>query len=277
MACGSILFSLESELTTDIYLHFLDFIAQRASFPKLRKLILGLQDDVFNLSASLAKISHLHVTRDVVGTGVSRMVVTEIEYLFSVCRSIFDLLQEIATALWETIELYDTSVEKRPLKEKFSKMVLFKDKRSTQDEISERFGLPQPLAAYYMRNADFFLTLRDFRDNIIHRGSKVQTIFSSESGFLIQQSLRPFSSMKIWRDDEKKNDLVPLLPALGIVVHKTLLACEDFCSTIEQVIQFPPPIAPGMRFFMRGYFNEILSATLCDAANRLTNHSTEPA
>ena len=43
-----------------------------------------------NLSASLAKIRLLHRTRKEHKTGVSRMVATEIEYLHSVCRSIFD-------------------------------------------------------------------------------------------------------------------------------------------------------------------------------------------
>jgi hypothetical protein len=253
----------------------LDFIAQRASFSELQKPILGLRDDVFNLSASLAKISHLHATRDIVGLGVSRMAVTEIEYLFSVCRSVFDLLQEIACALWETIKLHDSSIVKKPLKETFSKMVFFQGRSSTEKELIERFGLPQPLATYYVRNAEFFMTLREFRDNIIHRGSQVQTIFSSETGFLIRQSLKPFSDMAIWSEEEKQpNDLVPLLPALCVVVQKTLSACEDFSSTLEQLIQFPPQIAPNMRFFMRSYFNEMFSTALRDANNRLTNHSS---
>ena len=271
-------FSVEPESSVDIYLHFLDFIAQRASFPELQKAICGLQDDVFNLSASLAKVLHLHTARDVVGTGVSRMVVTEVEYLFSVCKSIYDLLQEIASSLWETIHLHDSSVRKKPLKETFSKMVLFKGRESTQQELSERFGLPQPLAAYCPRNAKFFMSLRDIRDSIVHRGSQIQTIFSSDTGFLIQRSLKPFSDMEIWRDEERhSNDLVPLFPALGVVIHNTLSACEDFSSTIEQVIQFPPPVVPGMKLFMRGYFNGLFSATLRDATSRLTNHSTEPA
>lgn len=273
----SFYFSAEPESPTDICFHFLDFIAQRASFSELQKPILGLRDDVFNLSASLAKISHLHTTRDIVGLGVSRMAVTEIEYLFSVCRSVFDLLQEIASALWETIKLHEASVNKKPLKETFSKMVLFQGRAATEKELIERFGLPQPLAAYYVRNTEFFMTLREFRDNIIHRGSQVQTIFSSETGFLIQHSLKPFSDMAIWSEAEKQpNDLVPLFPALCVVVHKTLSACEDFSSTIEQLIQFPPQIAPNMRFFMRGYFNEMFSAALHDANSRLTNHSTGP-
>lgn len=274
----SFYFAAEPESSTDICFHFLDFIAQRASFPELQKPILGLQDDVFNLSASLAKISHLHATQDTVGAGLSRMAVTEIEYLFSVCRSVFDLLQEIASTLWETIELHDPSIIKKPLKETFSKMILFQGRASTENELIERFGLPQPLAAYYVRNAEFFMTLREFRDNVIHRGSQVQTIFSSKNGFLIQHSLKPFSDMAIWSEEEKQpNDLVPLFPALCVVVHKTLSVCEDFSSTIEQIIQFPPQIAPNMRFFMRGYFNEIFSAALYDANSRITNHSAEPA
>lgn len=271
-------FAVEPESPTDICFHFLDFIAQRANFSTVNKPILGLRDDVFNLSASLAKISHLHTTRDVVGTGVSRMVVTEVEYLFSVCRSIFDLLQEIACALWETISLNDSSVKKKPLKETFSKMVNFQGRTSTEKELIERFGFPQSLAAYYVRNAEFFLTLREFRDNIVHRGSQVQTIFSSDSGFLVQHSLKPFSTMRIWSDDEKHpNDLVPLLPALGVVIHKTLSACEDFSSTIEQIIKFPEPIVPNMKFFMRGYFNETFSSTLQDAYVRLASHSNNKA
>lgn len=176
----SFYFAAEPELPTDICFHFLDFIAQRASFSELRKPILGLRDDVFNLSASLGKISHLHATKDIVGPGVSRMVATEIEYLFSICRSVFDLLQEIACVLWKTIKFYDPSVRKKPLKETFSKMVLFQGRVSTENELLERFGLPQPLAAYYVRNAEFFMTLREFRDNVIHRGSPSKRFFQAK-------------------------------------------------------------------------------------------------
>ena len=210
------------------------------------------------------------------GIGVSRMVVTEVEYLFSVCRSIYDLLQEIASALWENILLHDSSVNKKSLKKKFSEMIEFKGRKSTQEELSERFGLPQSLVDYYMRNAKFFMTLRDFRNNIVHHGSQVQSIFSVDTGFFIQHSLKPFSNMDIWRDEERQaNNLVPLIPALSVVIHNTLSACEDFTSTIEKVIQFPPPIVPGMRFFMRGSFNQMFSAALRDANNRVTKHSTE--
>ena len=267
-------FSAEPQSSDDLNFHFLDFIAQRASYPELKMPIIGLQDDVFNLSASLAKILHFHETRNVIGTGVSRMVVTEVEYLFSICRSMFDLLQEIAYKLWESIQLSDPAVKKKSIKKSFADMVRFEGREATAEELVRRFGLPEPMAAYYMRNAKFFLALRNFRDNLAHRGSQVQTIFPSEAGFLIQHSLMPFSEMDIWREDEKhKNDLVPLLPALGVIVHSTLAACDDFSATIEKICLFPPPIVPNMRFYMRGYFNAVLSSSLRDASSRLSTQS----
>jgi hypothetical protein len=269
-------FSSAPEAVHDIYFHFLDFIAQRASFDSIQKPILGLRDDIFNLSASIAKIAHLHATRDALKTGVSRMVITEVEYIFSVCKSIFDLLQEIICVLWHSTRLLDIAVEKKPLKETFAKTILHGGRVSTAEELRSRFGLPASVSDFYVRHAEFFMTLRDFRNNIIHRGSQFQTIYSAESGFLVNDSIRPFSSMKIWREEEKDpNGLAPLVPALGVVIRNTLAACEDFSLTVQQVIQFPPPIAPGMKFYMRSYFNEAFSAVLEDANERVIR--TQPS
>ncbi|MEX8518385.1 MAG: hypothetical protein AB3X44_07710 [Leptothrix sp. (in: b-proteobacteria)] len=257
------------ESTTDLSFHFLDFIAQRASFPEAQKAISGLRDDVFNLSASLAKVSHLHKTRESLSRGESRMIATEVEYLFATCKSMFDLLQELICAIWNTVKLLDVAIQKKPLKETFSKIILYQGRASTAEELTERFGLPPPLAAYYVRQSDFFLSLREFRDNIIHRGSQVPTIFSGESDFLVQESTRPFSAFGVWRDDERsENSLVPLMPALGVVVQRTLAACNDFTTTVEQTIAFPSPIVPNMKLFMRGYFNELFQQVLNDANER---------
>jgi hypothetical protein len=263
-------FSAGPECSHDIYFHFIDFIAQRASYPDIQRPILGLRDDILNLSASVSKIAHLHTARNIIGSGVSRLVVTDVEYIFSVCRSIFDLLQEIICILWNSVQLTDRSVLKKPLKKTFSDTIQFKGAISTLGELASRFGLPQPLAEFYVRNSRFFMTLRAFRDNIIHHGSQVQTIFSDEQGFFIRESMRPFSTMNIWRENERQpNDLFPLLPALGVVIRNTIAACEDFSSTIENIVSFPPPIVPGMKLFMRGYFNECFTEILRDANDRV--------
>jgi hypothetical protein len=270
----SVYFSKDEAAPSDIAFHFLDFMSQQASFPQVIPALFGIRDDYFNLSASLAKIQHLHATRAAVRDGCSRMVISEVEYVFLVCRSIFDLLQEIALKLWDNIQLMDTSVEKKPLKESFNAMTQYKGKPATRESLESRFGLPGPLADYYVRWQGFFELLRAFRDNIVHRGSRVQTIFTGDSDFLISKSLRPFHDMDVWQEDERlPNDLVPLMPALGVVVYKTFQACDDFSVTLSRIVRFPPPIAPGMRLFMRGYFNESLSLILRDAAERLGRQS----
>ena len=49
-------FGTQPQQTTDICLHFLNVIGQRLNYLPVAPLLFGLQDDVFNLSASLAKI-----------------------------------------------------------------------------------------------------------------------------------------------------------------------------------------------------------------------------
>jgi hypothetical protein len=262
-------YASQPECTTDLSFHFLDFIAQRANFPEAQKAISGLHDDIFNLSASLAKVTHLHKTRESLSKGESRMIATEVEYLFATCKSMFDLLQELIYAIWNTVKLLDETVQKKPLKETFSKILLYQGRASTAEELTERFGLPSPLATYYVRQSDFFFSLREFRDNIVHRGSQVPTIFSGESDFLVQESTRPFATFGVWRKEEQlENNLVPLMPALGVVVQRTLAACNDFSTTVEQIIDFPPPIVPNMKLFMRGHFNELFQQALNDANER---------
>lgn len=267
----SFYFARAPERESDLCLQTLNFIAQRASFPELMKAFIGFQDDIFNVSASLAKIGLLHAHRDTIKHGIGRMVITEVEYILSVCRSMFDLLQEMVGHLWECIQLTDSAIRKKTLKVSFTDMILQSGKPTNVTQISERFGLPPALADVYVKHSQFFLNLRRIRDNIVHRGSQVQTIFSGERGFLIAGNLRPFSDWNIWRDDEREpNNLIPLLPALGLVVHHTLNACEEFFHTLEGVISFPTPLVPGMAFFMRGYFNDEFVAILLDAAQRET-------
>jgi hypothetical protein len=59
------------------------------------------------------------------------MVTTEVEYFFSVCRSVFHLLQEIIARLWANIKLNDASIKKKSLKFSFNDMVTFEDKPAT--------------------------------------------------------------------------------------------------------------------------------------------------
>ncbi|MNI64615.1 hypothetical protein D3C73_1200730 [compost metagenome] len=71
-----------------------------------------------------------------------RMVITEVEYIFSVCRSMIDLFQEIAAELWNKIKLYGEALpEQKKLKKSFNEMIWFHGRLTTADELRTRFGI----------------------------------------------------------------------------------------------------------------------------------------
>jgi hypothetical protein len=53
-------FANNPESERDVYYYFLDFLAQRASFPSIQRPLSGLQDDFLNLGASLAKLDFFY-------------------------------------------------------------------------------------------------------------------------------------------------------------------------------------------------------------------------
>ena len=262
-------FAQQPQSPADAHFQFMEFIAQHTSFPELKFAVVGMMDDISNLSASLSKLQLLHASRNEVGSGIQRMVATELEYILSVCRSLFDLLQEVINKLWKMVTLTNPATTKRPMKGSFASVALFQDAPATAEKLVEKYGLPQPLADFYVSVTPFFLQLRTIRDNLVHHGSQVQTIFSDDADFLISGHLRPFESMKIWRDHERQpNNLVPLRPAINALVYRTLAVCERFSQVMQQHFQLPPSLVPGMHLFMRGYFNESFLEAMTDAMHR---------
>jgi hypothetical protein len=252
-------FAKEPESETDGYLHFLDFIAQLGNWPKVSRPLRGLMEDFFNLSASLKKFDILFEYSAKDRSGVARLVVTELEYLFSLCRSIFDLLQEVIAAQWEIVRLLDPTLKKRQLPLTFSAIILDSERIRTPEELVKRFLIPSQLADFYARTGPYFQILRTFRDKFVHGGNSPDLVFVTERGFAMRASTQPFQSFNIWNNEHRlPNDLCSLRPALAYLVNETLRACEDYASTIQTVVQYPPQICPGFHFFMRGYFNDQL-------------------
>lgn len=139
----------------------------------------------------------------------------------------------------------------------------------TVEEITERFYIPLELARCYERASETFIALRRFRDDIVHHGSPIQHIFEGDDAFLISSRFKPFPHMDLWANEERQpNDLVTLLPALQILVYRTITICDDFCVTLSQQIGFSPPIVPDMALFSRGYFAQHLIEALQSGAAR---------
>lgn len=269
-------FAKAPESPNDIWFRSIDYIAQHAAFPELKHAVIGIMDDISNLSASLSKLRLLHNARDTIGFGVEKMAATEVEYILSVCRSTFDLLQEVIAKLWESVQLLDTTTKKRQLKKSFSDMVMVSNEPATIEHLMQRYGLPQQLAEFYVGNAPFFIDLWKIRNKIVHNGSQVQTIFSGESGFFVSGHLRHFPALRIWRDDERTlNNLVPLLPAMGAIIFHTLSALEHWVFAFTTNIDSLPPAVPGMQLFMRGHFNEFFVEVLREVEARMPQENSQ--
>ena len=264
-------FARKPENASDLSLAFLDFMAHKANFIELKQPFAAIQDDILNLSASFAKLKLIFDQEELEKSGgAHRLASTEVEYILLLCRGMFDFLQEIIAKLWERLKLSDSAVKKRQLKKSFADMALRGDEARTAEELMERFGLPDLLARCYERQAPIFVKIRQFRDNLVHRGQNIQTIFRDKRGFVIQRRLGPFLNPNIWRDGEAiENDLVPLLPALALVVHGTLSACEQFALLFATRFTLLNPIVPDMHLFLRGYFNEGFKDVLNDANERV--------
>ena len=125
----------------DLHLSFIEFMWKHASWEDVAVRVRALSEDVHNLAASMAKIDHAFECRKAIGHGVGKFVATEVEYVFGVCRSLFDLLQEIVAAVWERIELVDPELQrsKRRLPLSFARLSLHGDRLMTVDEITAKF------------------------------------------------------------------------------------------------------------------------------------------
>ena len=251
---------------SDLFIPFIHIMWQQASWSEICPLIIAISDDFHNMGTSVAKLKHFHEFRKRIGDrGAHRFALTELEYIVTLCRTTFDLLQEMVAWIWGTkIQLLDETAEAfrraHPLRKTFSRTVLDEnDQPRNAAEIEKKFGLPKPLAEEYERVAPFFSDLRRIRDRIVHGGSGFGIIFDTERGFCVDPKTRPFSTFEGWRPEHYYNEnIVSVLPWIADTILKTIDACNSLIGVFGSVVQLPPPIAPGYVVFVRGYHNEAL-------------------
>lgn len=236
----------------DSYFYFVNFIYKHIDIKQADAFVSALTSDVFNLGASLRKLDLLRADESC--RGKSRLVTTELEYLLILCRSMFDLLQEISKRIWETIQLTDKSKTKHNLPSSFRKVVLNNNKVRSPQQIQERFGLSPQLATWYSECAYFFCKLKKLRDAIAHTPIQNPVIYVDEKGFSIgvKSSPLPFREIIQWPEEIlEPNGIAPLNYLIACFVNETLKACEEFTFAIQSEIQFPSDFSPDFSFFMR--------------------------
>jgi len=237
----------------DVYLEFFDFMCKRGYWKPIVFLIEGISDDLQNISACLAKLDLFYRESKQAGFEARRFVITELEYLFSVCRSLYDLLQECNSKMWSTFKFNDPSLGKKPLPSSFGEMVLENNQLRTKEQIISRYAMPDMLAQYYTRQADFFTWLREYRDYISHSGKSFEYVFATKKGFAVSIDTKPFSSMSIWSDkNTQPNKLGSVKSFTAYLIISTFKAIEEFARVMSKIIVFPPDIAPDYHVFICG-------------------------
>ncbi|MEQ1953649.1 hypothetical protein [Mesorhizobium sp. CN2-181] len=250
---------------TDIWIFFVDLMWQRASWPEIVPCISGICDDFHAMGTSVAKLKHLFLTRDRgPETLVSSFAATELEYLTTVARSVFDLLQEAIAKIWNTfVRLSDADEEKRrrrhQIPDTFTKMVT-KD-RSTPyppEHLTERYAMPRTVADKYAKHAAFFISLLRTRDSIVHGGKSMEVVFTTEKGFCVQPTRHPFSDVTWHPEDHYNDNIVSVLPWIAHIVLGTISACNDLMGAFAEAIMLPDKIAPDYLIFIRDPASEAL-------------------
>jgi hypothetical protein len=250
---------------TDIVIPFVEVMWQRASWPHVSRFISAISADFHNLGTAIDKMDHFFRFRDAIGTAVTDFVTTELEYLFVLSRSIFDLLQEAIATIWTTkIELLDEEADAKRRRHgpprTFSGMVLRGEEIRPKEELVDLYALPQALAATYEEIAPFFRDTRRFRDAVVHGGKDQRWMYSTDKGFCVPKEFRELYGIQIPAPDHFHNEnLVSLLPLVAHLVVGTIGACNAVAQSFARQLRLPPEIAPGHRVFVRDPHNEALA------------------
>jgi hypothetical protein len=251
----------------DVYLAFFDFMCKRAYWERIVPLIEGIYDDLQNLSACLAKVDLFYKEWKQTHFDAGRFIITELEYLFSVCRSLFDLVQECNSTMWRSFKFHDPKYGKKNLPNSFRAMILENGQLRTKEQIAARFAVPDLVAEFYVRQSTFFTWLREYRDYFSHSGKSFELVFSIGKGFAISMDTKPFSSMTIWSDQNTQpNRLGSVRSLMAHLIISTFRAVEEFADAMSRMIVFPSDVAPDYHVFICGPH----IANLQDLESRIT-------
>lgn len=191
------------------------------------------------------------------------MLRTELEYLISSIRSIYDQLQKLskhAASLVVNLKEPDKHLIAN-LPESFSDIVLQSDQIRTAQQIQEKFRLPEPLAVFYASEAPHFKWLRDIRVSIEHHGKTIDTIFDLDDGAAIDTRNDPWSNLSIWQEPKfiRNNGLGSLHLVFCFLVDQVIEMTTQYVNAfIQSVNVIPEAIEPGMKIYVRNHFSNHL-------------------
>ena len=254
---------------TDALIPFVELMWQHLSWPDIASFTMAISADFHNLGTSIEKTDFFYLHQKEIGLAVTDFVKTELEYIFTLSRSVFDLIQEAIREIWFSKvrlndEMADARRKQKALPKSFRSMVYRgKDGRPatvrTREDLINDDQLPPSLADAYIAAVPFFDQIRTFRDSVVHGLSDRRLLYCTERGFCLPKDFRDSYGLQVDIPDHFENEnLVSLLPLLAHIVVGTIATCSNLMASFARHIVLAPPLAPGYRIFVRGPHNDAL-------------------
>lgn len=246
-------FAHDFQSENDVYIEFFHIMYQRSNGGNIMRWIKMMVNDFYILAVEIAKIGlYYKLIKEgrLENWEVQRFVWSDFEYIFVVCRRLFDLLQKVVCGIWKRLKFDDASKTKQQLPESFNDML--KKVLDEKVDTEKKYGLFPQWRDFYLRHVNLFNKLRDYRGGIVHSRVGSEIIFVVDKGFAISPNIELFKSFGVWKEETFFNkNLAPLRPIIAFVIYKTIEAIEDFAAVIKG-LPFPDEIAPGYGVIMVG-------------------------
>lgn len=219
----------------DHHLPFAETVMKHFCTPEIADRMNQASQDLINCLGYVEKyFILLHYVKAYGYTNGTALLQVELEGMFGLHRSYYDLLQRIVNAMLKRHSRHAVS-----LPDSFRRTA-----EKEPEVLQKKYHLPASLIQFYQDKKPLFFTCRQIRDNIFHQGHSLSNIFAFDDGFAIKVDDKPWTSLtsvvRLWPEDKvKKNGL-----GSALVVYSLL--AEDMFKTMawlgEAILgSFPTP------------------------------------
>lgn len=174
---------------------------------KTFRIVECLLNDIFNLSALFPKYK-LYLDMDS-NSAYMTLISTDIEYMFYLIRSIFDIIANL-------IKNYSISMNKTETPKSFHKLI-----KSDEIKLRHKYKFSDEMVNEIISSKDFFTYIQLIRDGISHKGLQINPIIFKfpKEGFGIFAHTPPFVFVPgIQQSNIKQNNIASLLYVYARIV-----------------------------------------------------------
>ena len=205
----------------DYRMPFAETVLKYFCTPKISDRMHQASQDLINCLGYIEKyFILLHHAQQFRGTNAEALLQIELEGIFGLHRSYYDLLQQIVNEVY-----YRYTTQRITLPDSFHKVV-----QKEPEELANKYHFPQPLVQFYQNKRSLFIACRQIRDNVFHHGYSLGSILTFDDGFAICVDEEPWTTLtpiiNLWPVEKLRNK------RLGSILVVFALLTEDMFKTL---------------------------------------------